>query len=451
MTSSELENRSPDERVRVYLLLSQKKYDLAEQRIRALIGSDPQDHELFGLLADAMMGQSRHGEALGAAEQAVQMEPGHAMHLYRVALARLHLGEHEKGLDAIDEALKLTPEDADLHGLRAQALSALGREAEALQAAEAGLAIDPTHRGCQAARAVATHWKGDPDTARSDLLEQLAANPNDDVVHCQLANVYLFNGDHEKAADHFREALRIDPNYSAARQGLIAALQARNTTFALLLRFGYWLNTLPKWAPWVGLIALLAAPRIVQSIGGDGPVLRALAGFAVVVVVILSQLAMCADAFFILMLRFDRKSRNMLSRAQRSASNWQAVSMLLMGLTLIAWPLLGRISLIAGIGTFASLTTSIPYAFRPALPASRRKVVFAVGMGIACGLLSMFLAWPVTLVVLVMFIDLSIRHVLFTACAFLVAGWYFFERAEKVAEELVRSEQLRGITRSEFE
>lgn len=437
-------------KVKVYLLLGQKKYDLAEQQVRGLVGASPDDHELYGLLADSLLGQSRYGEALGAAEQALQIEPSDPVHRYRIAIARLNLGESAKALATIDEAISTSPRDADLHSIRAQTLVTMDREAEALQAAEAGLEIDPMHAGCRTARAMALHGQGNASAARQHLLEQLATNPNDDVVHYQLGHTFLMDGDHERAADHFRESLRVDPTSSAARQGLISALQARNTTFALLLRFGYWLSTLPKWAPWVGVIALLAAPRLVRTLTGDGAVVRALANFVVIVVVIVSQLAMCADAFFMLMLRFDRKSRGMLTPAQRRTSNWQAVSMLLMGLTLLAWPLLGRLSLIAGLGTFAMLTTNMPCLFQPALPKNRRRVALALAVAVLCGLVAMILMWPVSLLVLIL-LGLSFKHVLYTGAALVLAGWYFFDRAERTAEQLVQEEQYRGIIRSEFE
>ncbi|MEZ5300274.1 MAG: hypothetical protein R3F11_06350 [Verrucomicrobiales bacterium] len=65
----------------------------------------------------------------------------------------------------------------------------------------------------------------------------LANNPEDEMTHVNAGYGALQRGDRERAEAHFREALRIDPEFEAARQGLIASFRARSWFYRLYLRY----------------------------------------------------------------------------------------------------------------------------------------------------------------------------------------------------------------------
>lgn len=453
-----MSTEAPADFTRYLALMAHRRFADAEGVARAIIGSGPDDDFGYGLLSDALRAQDRYGEAIQAANEAVKLAPDNAVHCWRHALSHLQAGDSRIALQSADRGIELDPNDPDLYEIRSIALSNLDRDVEAVQAAEAGLAINPEHGGCRAARSNARLALGHADDAEADLRSQLADDPNDDVVHCQLGQVLLTRGRNEEAEEHFREALRIDPNYDNARQGLITALKSRNLTFSLLLRFGLWLGRLPKWVMWTGFISLFAIPSVARRIGGDDPYVKLAADFSIVIVMVVSQLMVCADAIFTLALRLDKRSRVILSRKQLRASNWQILTLSGFVLTMVAYPYVGRMAFFAGCSLFALLTDNIPRVFDPPSPRSRRRLALLLVAALLAGLGAMIIATPYAivfgLITLAFVVGIgSAKTALFVilglGLALFLAQFVINQYVERLSPRLVREDHLNGFRDSD--
>lgn len=227
---------------RARLLAAQGRWDLAAERLQAVLGRDPDFAPAHALLAQAWLARGDPDAALRSAQQAVGLAPDMAFAHRGLAVVHLERGELDDALAAAERAIERAPGDADLHGLRAQVLLLEKRWPEALAAAEAGLRLDPEHTDCLNLRSVALVRLGRGAEARDTLDASLRHDPDNPYTHQARGFALLHAGDARAALHHFQEALRRDPTLDTARAGLVESLKARNPVYRLLLGWMLWLD-----------------------------------------------------------------------------------------------------------------------------------------------------------------------------------------------------------------
>lgn len=441
------------------VLMMQGRYAQAEAEAREMIGAEPEGALAYGYLVDALRAQDKLSAALDAVQRAIELSPDSSMNLYRLGSIELSLGRYRESLEALDRALELDPSDADFHHARAVALVQLDRNQEALAAAEAGLAIDAEHDGCRTARNDAMHALGYATDAKADLYRQLEKDPNSDVVHCRLGEALLLEGKTDDAAQHFREALRIDPEFARARSGLVEAMKARSFFYSLLLRFGYWLSTMPRSMVLIGMVLVVVGPMVLDSMLTSKSVLGWIVFHTVSVVVLITQLPLLADALSTLILRLDKRNRIILSNRERRVSNWQIAPLILLGLMILLYPFNTRFSSIAAFCVLPRACESIEYVLAPPSRRSRRRLWVLYAAGVLIGLLAIILPTPACMPHLMAWVVLTFQVDLLTALKwavwgtsglFLLSLYGCFEVVEQWSPKLVVRDRLGGETREGY-
>lgn len=209
---------------------------------RDALAGDPDEPSAHALLALGLahLGQSR--EAVEAGRRAVAGDPEMAFAHYALAWALLEHDDTGRAERAAREALRLQP-GADEYGLLANVYSRQLRWRDALDAAESGLAEDPDNECCRNFRALALTSLGRTTDATSAVHQSLAADPDNAYSHANRGWLLLRESSVEDALDSFRTALRLDPGMDWARQGVVAAMKARNPVYRIMLRYALWRST----------------------------------------------------------------------------------------------------------------------------------------------------------------------------------------------------------------
>jgi tetratricopeptide (TPR) repeat protein len=304
------------------VLFDQRRYDLAEEKLRQSLLADPENAVAHALLADCLVERKQLEPATAEAREAIRLEPdlplGHAA-LARVLLERNRFDEAEK---AIQEAIRLEPRNPN-HFAQLAAIRLNRRDwADALDAAEVGLILDPEHVGCTNLRAMALVKLGRQDEAGQTLAAALARDPEDAFSHANQGWALLHEGQRQKALEHFREALRLEPGLEFARAGIVEAMKSKNWIYALMLRYFLWMSRRSNRAQWAIVLGGYFGYQGLRELAREKPALSPYVTPLLIAYIVFALLTWLAGPLFNLLLRLDRFGRHALSRDQVVASNW---------------------------------------------------------------------------------------------------------------------------------
>jgi tetratricopeptide (TPR) repeat protein len=127
-----------------------KRYAEAEKAARTAIAQSPSS-QFLDMLSAALREQGKGKEALEAAEQALQVEPGDPAVRHTRAAALTSVGRDAEALTEFDAVAQRGIETPSTGFFRAKALVNLGRRGEALEVVESGLQRWPRDERLQAA------------------------------------------------------------------------------------------------------------------------------------------------------------------------------------------------------------------------------------------------------------------------------------------------------------
>ena len=97
---------------RIQILLSQGRFELAEQEIRQQIGQNIANPVAHLMLGYALMGQQKTKDAILAAKEAIGLAPDFSMAHLLLSEAYYQTGEIKKAKESIQEAIRLDPDES---------------------------------------------------------------------------------------------------------------------------------------------------------------------------------------------------------------------------------------------------------------------------------------------------------------------------------------------------
>jgi tetratricopeptide (TPR) repeat protein len=234
----------------------------AEQELRTALAAEPGNATVLTLLADALARQEQYESAVDTGRSALAADPEHVLAHTVLALALAGLERYSEVLDTVRRGLALAPEFAGLHLREAGVLSALKRYEDALASIERAARLAPESSSVAVLRAAVLCDLRRYDEADAAVDEALRLDPENADAHRIRGVIALRRGGGRAAVRAHRTALRLDPTDTHSREGLAIALKTRNPLYGWLLRFGLWLDTLPKWVR----VAVLLAPFILTRV-----------------------------------------------------------------------------------------------------------------------------------------------------------------------------------------
>jgi len=311
--------------LRGQVLHQQERFKEAAAEYQLAVGEEPDNGFFHAMLANALFRCDRWNDAFASATTALAKDPSDAFAHWVMALLQLERGHFKEAEESIRSAIELEPEDADNHGLLARIHVERSNHDAALQAAEAGLAHDPHNDLCLTFRARALMGLGRETEAREDADALLADDPDDPWNHCLRGDQLLAERDYNGAREHYVEALRLDPRNQMARYGLAVSLKARSPIYSVLLRMLFQVDRVRGWAVWVLVVLLFLGLRTGDALTKAHPDWIVPYEIAKVLFWGSAILLFLANPLFDLLLRFDRKTRHVLTDDEIRATTWYLV------------------------------------------------------------------------------------------------------------------------------
>lgn len=348
---------------RASLLISQHRYDMAQEVLHQVLAQEPENARAHSWLA-LCLSQDRDQlkQATREAEQGVFLAPDDPFAHYILATVWENRNQNDQALAAIEEAIALNPIDAAFHGFKAQLLYNKNNWRGALRSAEEGLQFDPEDEACGALRSLALERLGKLRDADSQAEEALRNNPDSSWAHASKGWAKLQQRDYRAAQQSFAESLRLSPNNEMARTGMIQALNSSN----FIYRWFYWLmiqiSRLDSRTQWFLIIGLWFGIRFLNQIARKNPAFAPWVLPITLFYMLLVMMSWLMAPLFNTMLRFHPFGKHLLTKKEKWASNLIAGTLALSILSglLLAWlhgdflifvlPLIGGILLTIPIG-----------------------------------------------------------------------------------------------------
>src|SRR6266480_205718 len=210
-------------------LVATGTYDTALAVYEEALRLDPGHAVSLDGRASCLVRLNRKGEAIEAYKRIVTKDAKNPAALR--ALVRLYSDERRwrECLEAVGELLRLRPNESSALEMKGDALTNLGRRPEALAAYEAAAAIDPkddnlrqkiddvlevepSNVNALIGKAVAYRRSGKPQEAVNCLDMVLGVQPNNASALLNRGNILLAEGDLENALDAFDHLTQLYPN-----------------------------------------------------------------------------------------------------------------------------------------------------------------------------------------------------------------------------------------------
>ncbi|MDG2222191.1 MAG: tetratricopeptide repeat protein [Rubripirellula sp.] len=316
---------------RIQLLLTQRRYEMAERDLRSMLTEEPRDATALAMLSLCIIHlPQRLAEATEIAQRAVGIAPDESFTHYALAVCFLRRNRNAEAEQAINESLRLDPHDADAYAILGQSFLSRNRFDDALQAAERGLAIDPDHTDCGNLRSISLERLGRGNEAIQSASETLRRDPDDPMSHAAHGYTLLNSGKYREAQVAFREALRLDPQNEMARVGMINALNNRSFAFRMVHKFYVALSRLNSSAAFALIFGAWILVQVLSQIVAPAvPALRPLIFPIIAFYVLFVIFTWISQPLFNTFLRFHPFGQHLLNRSQRWASNLIAPSLAL--------------------------------------------------------------------------------------------------------------------------
>jgi len=242
-------------------LYARGRWAEAEQRCRAILGSQADHFDALSLLGVITAQTKRLQEAADLFRRAVASRPHDVAAATNLSKVLTDLQRFDEALESYERLLQLKPDYAEGHNSRGVVLQKVGRPAEALASYEQALRLKPSYAQAHYNRGVALRALKRSEEALASYARALALQPGDAHAHNNRGVALQDLGRTEEALASFERALEIEPHDAEAH-----------------LNRGHALEALGRLAEALGSYerALALSPGFAQAHGSRGNVLRQL-------------------------------------------------------------------------------------------------------------------------------------------------------------------------------
>ncbi|MFO1370798.1 MAG: CDC27 family protein [Marinagarivorans sp.] len=214
----------------VWQYIYQGQYPVAIDRLKELLGKDPNEPMYHGVLAMCLLLQLRLHAAEYEIKLALALDAQEAF-LF-VVYGRIYFlqNKFKAALGACDEAIKLNPLYPDAFELKADILLAAGRNKEAFENIQQLAALAPNSATTAYAFAHFYFKTGERNKAFTFAAQTLNLDAQHLDANVLIGRIFLMQGNVDEALYHARLAVTLNPSASGP-MGLLADIKSRQNVF----------------------------------------------------------------------------------------------------------------------------------------------------------------------------------------------------------------------------
>jgi tetratricopeptide (TPR) repeat protein len=201
-------------------LVRDKKFDVAENKVRALLREDSHNPWAHFVLGTILRQQSRFEEAFDVFVESAQLLPGFPETHSQLSYLFYRLDDAENAIAEARTALSMDPKNAEAYRYLGLALYAAGRYDAALNAFQQSLVREPASADVYYDMGITLRDQGDLRRAAIAYRRALSLRPDFWEAHSNLGVVLHDQGRLEEAVAEYRAAKRLNPQEASIRNNL---------------------------------------------------------------------------------------------------------------------------------------------------------------------------------------------------------------------------------------
>lgn len=377
---------------RAHLLIQHNRYEEAIKEVRQGISADPENAELYRLLALCLREMDQFDQAIQAARESISIEPENPYSHYTLSICLYALSKYKEAHKAIDEAIRLHPYETSFFHVKGMLAFAKSDWKSALDHALKGLELDPEDVNCINLRAQALVKLNRKAEAQNTVDYALERDPENSYSHANSGWTKIERDDYDGAIRSFLEALRIDPMNEYAREGLKEAIKGKNILYRGVLKYFLWMAKKSQQGQWFLIIGLYLGYRGLLILSRSNPALAPLLYPLIIVYILFAFSTWIARPVSNALLLFHPVGKHALSTDEKIASG--LVTALGIGAValLIGFYFTGmELFLLLG-GLFFLMTIPVGGTFNPSPDTKARKILSLYSIALfGVGLVAIFL------------------------------------------------------------
>lgn len=224
------------------------KLDLAAQECREAVRLAPQQEKGHRRLADLLLRQRRHAEAIEQYTQAAQLGPARFDVQCNLAMAFRSLGDLDRAIEHLRQAVRLKPDVAEVHYRLATLLKRKRQTETAIEHFRQAATLAPDYLPAHRELATTLLSQRRFDEAIAQLRCILKYHPNEPSLHNLLGIALKSSGNVDGAVEHYRRALELKPSHYQAHNNLANALLAQGQIEQAIAHYRQALKIKPDYA-----------------------------------------------------------------------------------------------------------------------------------------------------------------------------------------------------------
>jgi tetratricopeptide (TPR) repeat protein len=248
------------------VLLSQGRFEHAEDIIKRLLATGYDGPELLKMMALAKAGLGEYASAEELIIKVLSTHPEDPFLFYLLATIKGSERKYQESMLLIDDAIRMDPANADFFAYKANILLQIKEYESALSIADTALELDAENIDALNARSSALVSLGRKEEAFQTISKSLATDPNNASTHANVGWGMLHQGKSAEALGHFKEALKVNPMNEYAKSGMLEAMKARFPVYKYFLMAMLWLGKMKGNHQWAFIIGGYIVYRILISV-----------------------------------------------------------------------------------------------------------------------------------------------------------------------------------------
>jgi tetratricopeptide (TPR) repeat protein len=160
--------------------------------------------------------KGQYDRAIQDLDQAIQLNPQHALAFINRGLAYNNKGQYDRAIQDYDQAIRLNPQFAEAFGTRGNAYKDKGQYDRAIQDYDQAIRLNPQDAGAFNNRGLAYKDKGQYDRAIQDFDQVIRLNPQDAGAFNNRGVAYKDKGQYDRAIQDYDQVIRLNPQDAGA-------------------------------------------------------------------------------------------------------------------------------------------------------------------------------------------------------------------------------------------
>ena len=313
---------------RIELLITSKRYELAQSQLQQLLTENADDSYLYYLLSSVKYNQNLQAEAEMLINTAISLYPDSGFYFYFKACIHLAHEKYSEVESLLLTAIALEPETAEFKAKMSQ-YKLLKKDFDgALSFANQSLEDDPENILALNMRSTALLKLNRKDESFATIEGALREDPENSFTHGNYGWSLLEKGNHKKALEHFRDALRYNPNNYNAQSGMVEALKASNFLYRGYLKYVFFMEKLSEKGQWIFILGFYFGSKLLRMLGEKVPVLEPYIFPIIVLLALFAFSTWIITPLSNLFFRFNSYAKFLLDKKEMLSSTFVGVSLL---------------------------------------------------------------------------------------------------------------------------